>query len=81
MLYEVITTQKLAEALLKDEKERAEHMMLVDLARNDVRKVSKSGSIVLERFFDVVRYSHVQHIESEVLGKLKDNSTIRNNFV
>ncbi|MBA2859928.1 anthranilate synthase component I [Methanococcus maripaludis] len=69
-------TQKLAEALLKDEKERAEHMMLVDLARNDVRKVSKSGSIVLERFFDVVRYSHVQHIESEVLGTLKDNSTI-----
>jgi anthranilate synthase component 1 len=65
----------LAEELLRDEKERAEHVMLVDLARNDVRKVSKSGSVRVSRYFDVVKYSHVQHIESEVLGDLVENAT------
>jgi len=69
-------TKELAEKLLSDEKERAEHMMLVDLARNDVRKVSKSGTVELNRFFEVIRYSHVQHIESEVTGELKDNTTM-----
>ena len=69
-------TKELAEKLLNDEKERAEHMMLVDLARNDVRKVSKSGTVELNRFFEVIRYSHVQHIESEVIGELKDNATM-----
>ncbi len=68
--------RELAEKLLNDEKERAEHMMLVDLARNDVRKVSKSGTVELKRFFEVVRYSHVQHIESEVIGELKNNATM-----
>jgi len=67
---------EIAERLLNDEKERAEHVMLVDLARNDVRKVSKPGSVRVVRFFDVVKYSHVQHIESEVIGELKDNATI-----
>ncbi|MCS3901873.1 anthranilate synthase component I [Methanococcus voltae] len=65
-------TEKFAKELLNDEKERAEHMMLVDLARNDVRKVCKPGSVVLERFFDVVKYSHVQHLESEVIGDLDE---------
>jgi len=69
-------TKKLAEKLLQDEKERAEHVMLVDLARNDVRKVSKPGSVRLKRFFEVVRYSHVQHIESEVVGELREDVTI-----
>ncbi|RLI75729.1 anthranilate synthase component I [Archaeoglobales archaeon] len=68
--------QKIAEKLLKDEKERAEHVMLVDLARNDARKVSKSGSVRLTSFFDVVKYSHVQHIESEVIGELRDDLTM-----
>jgi len=67
---------EIAERLLNDEKERAEHVMLVDLARNDVRKVSKPGSVRVARFFDLVKYSHVQHIESEVIGELKDNATI-----
>ncbi|MBW9221536.1 anthranilate synthase component I [Methanothermococcus sp. SCGC AD-155-C09] len=69
-------SERLAKILLKDEKERAEHMMLVDLARNDVRKVSKSGSIKLKRFFEVIRYSHVQHIESEVIGELREGMTM-----
>lgn len=65
----------LRKCLLSDEKERAEHVMLVDLARNDVRRVSKAGSVRLVRFFDVLRYSHVQHIESEVGGELRDDVT------
>ncbi|RLI80149.1 anthranilate synthase component I [Archaeoglobales archaeon] len=68
--------KEIAEELLKDEKERAEHVMLVDLARNDVRKVSKAGSVKLTKFFEVVKYSHVQHIESEVVGELKDDLTM-----
>ena len=64
--------EELRRKLLSDEKERAEHVMLVDLARNDVRQVSKAGSVKLVRFFDVLKYSHVQHIESEVIGELED---------
>lgn len=64
--------EKIAKVLLSDEKERAEHVMLVDLARNDVRIVSKAGSVRITRFFDIVKYSHVQHIESEVEGELDD---------
>jgi anthranilate synthase component 1 len=59
---------ELAKELLSDEKERAEHVMLVDLARNDVRKVSIPGSVTITRFFEVNKYSHIQHIESEVMG-------------
>ncbi len=66
---------RIAEKLLKDEKERAEHVMLVDLARNDVRKVSKAGSVRVVKFMEVVRYSHVQHIESEVTGEIDDGKT------
>ncbi len=62
----------IAKALISNEKERAEHVMLVDLARNDVRVVSKPGSVKVTRFFDVVKYSHVQHIESEVIGELDE---------
>lgn len=64
--------EELRRKLLSDEKERAEHVMLVDLARNDVRQVSKAGSVKLVRFFDVLKYSHVQHIESEVVGELEE---------
>ncbi|AEA48025.1 anthranilate synthase component I [Archaeoglobus veneficus] len=67
---------EIAAKLLADEKERAEHVMLVDLARNDVRRVSKPGSVRVTRFFDVVKYSHVQHIESEVEGELADDMTM-----
>ncbi|MFP4654877.1 MAG: anthranilate synthase component I [Methanohalobium sp.] len=61
-----------ASRMLDDEKERAEHVMLVDLGRNDVRMVSKSGSVKLEDFMKVVKYSHLQHIESTVKGTLRD---------
>ncbi|MFB6069289.1 MAG: chorismate-binding protein, partial [Halobacterium sp.] len=58
--------------MLADEKERAEHTMLVDLARNDVRRVSAAGSVRVPEFMRVLKYSHVQHIESTVTGTLAD---------
>jgi len=64
--------KELASHMLKDEKERAEHIMLVDLGRNDVRMVSKSGTVKVDDLMSVVRYSHVQHIESTVSGELRD---------
>jgi anthranilate synthase component 1 len=62
----------LAKAMLSDEKERAEHVMLVDLGRNDVRSVCKSGTVKVEDFMSVLKYSHVQHIETTVVGDLRD---------
>ncbi|WP_457643597.1 anthranilate synthase component I [Persephonella sp.] len=64
--------RQLAQELLQDEKERAEHLMLVDLARNDVGKVAKSGSVKVDRFMYIEHYSHVMHIVSDVSGRLKD---------
>ncbi len=65
---------ELAIKLLADEKEQAEHVMLVDLGRNDVRMVSKPGSVQVEDFMTVRKYSHLQHIESTVTGTLQDGS-------
>ncbi len=62
--------RKLARELLADPKEQAEHVMLVDLARNDVGRVSKFGSVRVPQFMKVQRYSHVQHIVSRVIGDL-----------
>lgn len=59
-------------ALLADEKELAEHNMLVDLGRNDVGRVSAFGTVKVERFHEVLRFSHVMHIGSEVTGTLRD---------
>lgn len=61
----------LAKELLADPKERAEHVMLVDLARSDVGKVSEFGSVQVPEFMEIHRYSHVQHIVSRVVGKLR----------
>ena len=61
-----------ARKMVNDEKECAEHVMLVDLGRNDVRMVSKGGTIKVDDFMSVVKYSHVQHIESTVSGALRD---------
>ncbi|XP_039016713.1 anthranilate synthase alpha subunit 1, chloroplastic-like [Hibiscus syriacus] len=61
--------------LLSDEKERAEHIMLVDLARNDMGKVSKYGSVKVEKLMTVERYLHVMHISSTVTGELQDHLT------
>jgi anthranilate synthase component 1 len=57
--------------LLADEKERAEHVMLVDLGRNDLGRVCEYGSVRVERYMDVEAYSHVVHIVSEVAGTLR----------
>ncbi len=62
--------QALEEELLADPKERAEHIMLVDLGRNDVGRVAELGSVELKKIMTVERYSHVMHISSTVRGKL-----------
>uniref|UniRef100_A0A7N2L3T2 Uncharacterized protein n=1 Tax=Quercus lobata TaxID=97700 RepID=A0A7N2L3T2_QUELO len=65
----------LEKELLNDEKQRAEHIMLVDLGRNDVGKVSKPGFVKVEKLMNVERYSHVMHISSTVTGELLDHLT------
>lgn len=60
----------LAEELLSDPKERAEHLMLVDLARNDIGRVCDAGSVSVKEFMSIERYSHVMHIVSEATGTL-----------
>lgn len=65
--------EELKKSLLNDEKELAEHLMLVDLARNDIGKISKSNTVKLEEFYGIRKFSHVQHIVSHVTGKLNDN--------
>jgi len=67
--------EQLAKDLLSDEKERAEHLMLVDLARNDVGRVSRFGSVRMEEFMEVEKFSHVQHLVSTVQGTLSDHLT------
>ena len=62
---------KLAEELLADEKEKAEHLMLVDLARNDIGRVCKPGSVRAAEYMTIERYSHVMHIVSQVVGTLR----------
>ena len=64
--------KRLEEELLGDEKERAEHLMLVDLARNDIGRVSKVGSVKVKDFMRVERFSHVMHIVSDVVGELEE---------
>ena len=64
---------RLAEELVSDPKERAEHVMLVDLGRNDIGKVAKYGSVHLPEYMTVHEYSHVQHIVTHVRGTLRDD--------
>ena len=64
--------EELKNELLSNEKERAEHLMLVDLARNDLGRVCANGSVSVERFMDVEYFSHVMHIVSDVQGKVKE---------
>jgi len=65
---------RLAQEMLADEKERAEHLMLVDLARNDIGKVAAYGSVKVPSFMEVDKFSHVQHLTSLVTGKLHSES-------
>src|SRR5476649_2315142 len=64
--------KRLAEELLADPKERAEHLMLIDLARNDVGRVSKIGSVRVVEQFTIEKYSRLQHISSHVEGTLEE---------
>ena len=68
--------QELAAQLLGDVKERAEHLMLVDLGRNDLGRVCKPGSVDVVEFMNIERYSHVMHIVSTVTGELNDDVSI-----
>jgi anthranilate synthase component 1 len=61
----------LAEQLQRDPKERAEHVMLVDLGRNDLGRVARPGTVTVSKYMDVERYSHVLHLVSHVEGKLR----------
>ena len=63
----------LEEELLADEKELAEHNMLVDLGRNDLGKISKFGTVEVEKLHSIERYSHVMHIGSTVRGEIREN--------
>ena len=65
--------KRLAEELLADPKERAEHVMLVDLGRNDVGRVAKYGTVEISDVMSIERYSHVMHISSTVTGDLADD--------
>ena len=64
---------RLTEELLADEKERAEHLMLLDLGRNDVGRVAKVGTVRPTEMFAVERYSHIMHIVSNVVGELSSD--------
>ena len=67
--------ERLEKELLADEKELAEHLMLVDLGRNDVGRISEYGSVEVSQFMTVEKYSHVMHIVSNVRGRLKKGMT------
>ncbi|AVX20388.1 MULTISPECIES: anthranilate synthase component I family protein [Carboxydocella] len=67
-----VEDSKIAAELLGDEKERAEHLMLVDLGRNDIGKVARSGTVRLKDFYKIEKYSHVMHLVSSVHGELGD---------
>ena len=64
-----------AERLLSSEKDRAEHVMLVDLGRNDLSRVCRAGSVHVVRFLEPERFSHITHLVSEVAGELSDDVT------
>lgn len=67
--------KRLETELLHDEKELSEHNMLVDLGRNDIGKISKFGSVEVEKYMSIERYSHVMHIGSTVRGELLDSKS------
>lgn len=73
--------RELAAELLADEKERAEHLMLVDLGRNDLGRVSRFGTVKCDSFMEIERYSHVMHIVSNVSGRLDDNKDFFDAFL
>jgi anthranilate synthase component I len=73
--------ESLEKELLADEKERAEHVMLVDLGRNDLGRVSKFGTVKVDSYMEVERYSHVMHIVSNVAGRLREDKDFFDAFL
>jgi len=73
--------QALEAELLADEKERAEHLMLVDLGRNDIGRVSEFGTVKCDSFMEIERYSHVMHIVSNVSGQLREDKDFFDAFL
>ncbi|CAM3394850.1 anthranilate synthase component I [Marinicrinis lubricantis] len=73
--------QALEKELLADQKELAEHLMLVDLGRNDIGRVSKYGTVSCDSFMDIERYSHVMHIVSNVSGELREDKDFFDAFI
>ena len=71
-----IEDEELAKDLLNDEKEKAEHLMLVDLGRNDLGRFCKPGSIEVVQFMQVEKYSHVMHLVSTITGELNESVTV-----
>ncbi|MBO9610929.1 MAG: anthranilate synthase component I family protein, partial [Paenibacillaceae bacterium] len=67
--------------LLADEKERAEHLMLVDLGRNDIGRVAEFGTVRCDSFMEIERYSHVMHIVSNVTGKMRADKDFYDAFL
>ncbi|GIO55266.1 anthranilate synthase component I [Paenibacillus cineris] len=72
---------RLAAELLADEKERAEHLMLVDLGRNDLGRVSAFGTVKCDSFMEIEKYSHVMHMVSNVSGTLRDDKDFFDAFL
>jgi anthranilate synthase component 1 len=68
---DIVEDESLAREMMNDEKERAEHVMLVDLGRNDIGKISEFGTVEVTEFFGIEKYSHVQHIISNVKGEIR----------
>src|SRR5690606_37170578 len=66
--------EALAEEMMSDPKELAEHVMLIDLARNDIGRIAKTGTVDVPSRMFVKRYSHVMHIVSEVQGEVRDDA-------
>lgn len=65
--------EAIANALLEDSKEIAEHRMLVDLGRNDLGRIAKVGSVKLVKYMNIERYKYVMHMVSEVIAELRDD--------
>lgn len=78
---DAVEDERLSREMMNDPKERAEHVMLVDLGRNDVGRVSRFGSVVVDEFMGVEKYSHVQHIVSNVVGDLREDSDALDAFI
>ncbi|MCM3784007.1 anthranilate synthase component I [Neobacillus mesonae] len=73
--------EQLAQELLRDEKERAEHLMLVDLGRNDIGKVSEFGTVKCDTFMEIEKYSHVMHMVTNVSGQIREDKDFFDAFL